>query len=99
VADEPFLVPRRIMLGNLHLSGVLMAYGNEETTEMIKTSMGWNFIPSTLGASIMEGVVSLVEQGKVRAVIGETVTFDELPASLERMSRRESIGRTVVLIT
>jgi NADPH2:quinone reductase len=99
VADEPFLVPRRIMLGNLHLSGVLMAYGNEETAEMIKTSMGWNFIPSTLGASIMEGVVSLVEQGKVRAVIGETVTFDELPASLERMSRRESIGRTVVLVT
>ena len=40
VADEPFLVPRRIMLGNLHLSGVLMAYGTEDMTEMIKTVDG-----------------------------------------------------------
>jgi len=99
VADEPFLVPRRIMLGNFHLSGVLMAYGTEDTTEMIKTSMGWNFIPSTLGASIMHEVVTLVEQGKARAVIGETIEFDELPASLERMARRDSIGRTVVMVT
>jgi NADPH2:quinone reductase len=99
VADEPFLVPRRIMLGNFHLSGVLMAYGTEDTTEMIKTSMGWNFIPSTLGASIMHEVVSLVEQGEARAVIGETVEFNELPESLERMARRESIGRTVVMVT
>ncbi|HUY66083.1 MAG TPA: NADPH:quinone oxidoreductase family protein [Acidimicrobiales bacterium] len=99
VADEPLLVPRRIMLGNFHLSGVLMAYGAEETTEMIKTSMGWNFAPSTLGASIMQEVIDLVEQGRLRAVIGESVAFEELPAALERMARRQSMGRAVALVT
>jgi len=99
VADEPFLVPRRIMLGNFHLSGVLMAYGTEDTTEMVKTSMGWNFAPSTLGASIMQEVVALVEQGKLRAVVGESVGFEELPAALERMARRQSMGRTVAVVT
>ena len=98
VADERFLVPRRIMLGNFHLSGVLMAYGTEDTTEMIKTSMGWNFPPSTLGDSIMREVVALVEQGRLRAVIGESVGFEELPAALERMARRQSMGRTVALV-
>lgn len=99
VADEPFLVPRRIMLGNFHLSGVLMAYGTEDAAEMIKTSMGWNFAPSALGASIMQEVVALVEQRRLRAVIGESVAFEELPAALERMARRESTGRTVALVT
>jgi NADPH:quinone reductase len=98
VADESFLVPRRLMLGNFHLSGVLMAYGTEDTTEMIKTAMGWNFVPSTLGASIMQEVVALVEQGRVHAVVGEVVEFDDLPPALERMERREAIGRTVVLV-
>jgi NADPH2:quinone reductase len=97
VADEPFLVPRRIMLGNFHLSGVLMAYGTEDTTEMIKTSMGWNFLPSTLGASIMDEVVTLVEQGEIQAVIGEVVEFEDLPPALERMAQRESMGRTIVM--
>jgi NADPH2:quinone reductase len=99
VADEPFLVPRRIMLGNFHLSGVLMAYGTEDTIAMIKTSMGWNFAPSTLGASIMQEVVALVEQGKLRAVVGESVGFEELPTALERMARRQSVGRTVAVVT
>jgi NADPH2:quinone reductase len=99
VADEPFLVPRRLMLANFHLSGVLMAYGNEETTEMIKTAMGWNFVPSTLGSSIMQEVVALVEQGRVRAAVGEVVEFDDLPAALERMEQRETIGRTVVMVS
>lgn len=99
VADEPFLVPRRVMLGNFHLSGVLMAYGATDMNEMIKTSMGWNFLPSSLGASIMQEVVSLVEQGRIRAVVGEVVDFNGLPAALERMARRESMGRTVVTVT
>ena len=43
VADEPFIVPRRIALGNLKLCGVLLAYQAPEMAEMLKTAMGWNF--------------------------------------------------------
>jgi NADPH:quinone reductase-like Zn-dependent oxidoreductase len=43
VADEPFLVPRRIMLGNFKLCGVMLAYAQPDVSEFLKTGMGWNF--------------------------------------------------------
>src|SRR3954467_5813045 len=45
VADEPFLVPRRVALGNLKLCGVMLAYANDDMREFLKTAMGWNFVP------------------------------------------------------
>ena len=46
VADEPFVVPRRLALGNLKLCGVLLAYaGRRHMAELVKTAMGWNFAP------------------------------------------------------
>jgi hypothetical protein len=34
----------------------------------------------------------------VRAVVGRTVPFDDLPAAVEAMAKRETVGRTVVLV-
>jgi NADPH2:quinone reductase len=98
VADEPFVVPRRVMLGNLHLSGVLLAYADPATESMLKSAMGWNFVPTATGASIMGAVVDLVEAGSLRAVVGEEVPFTELPPALARMASRHSTGRTVVSV-
>src|SRR5258708_3687035 len=39
VADEPFLVPRRVMLGNLKLCGVMLAYAQPAMAELVKTAM------------------------------------------------------------
>src|SRR5262249_10277185 len=52
VADEPFLVPRRLMLSNIKLCTVLLAYAAPETAAFLKTGMGWNFPPSELGRRI-----------------------------------------------
>src|SRR5690349_18040528 len=49
VADEPFIVPRRVALGNLKLCGVMLAYADPATSEFVKTGMGWNFAPAELG--------------------------------------------------
>ena len=65
VADEPFIVPRRIALGNFKLCGVLLAYADDGMAQMLKTAMGWNFAPTSLGARIMEDVVDLVLAGAV----------------------------------
>ena len=46
VADEPFLVPRRLMLSNFKLCGVMLAYADAATADFLKTAMGWNFIPA-----------------------------------------------------
>ena len=88
VADEPFLVPRRVALGNVKLCGVLLAYANEETRQLVKTAMGWNFPPTALGSRIMEAVVGLYEQHAIRAVVGRTATFAEIPEAIDSMGRR-----------
>jgi NADPH2:quinone reductase len=98
VADEPFIVPRRIALGNLKLCGVLLAYQEPEMAEMLKTAMGWNFATRALGEKIMREIVELVVAGKIKPIVGKTISFEEIPAAIEAMANRETIGRTIVML-
>jgi NADPH:quinone reductase len=98
VADEPFVVPRRLALGNLKLCGVLLAYQAPEMADMIKTAMGWNFAPASLGEEIMRSIVDLVVAGTIKPVVGETITFEEIPAAIEAMESRRTVGRTIVML-
>jgi NADPH:quinone reductase len=98
VADEPFLVPRRVMLGNLKLCGVMLAYAQPAMSELVKTAMGWNFAPEQLGEQIMREVVDLAIAHKIRAVVGQTIAFEDIPVAIEAMESRQTVGRTVVLL-
>jgi NADPH2:quinone reductase len=98
VADEPFLVPRRIALGNFKLCGVLLAYAQPDMAELVKDAMGWNFASAELGARIAREVIDLVLAGAVKPVIGCVVGFDDLPAAMEAMANRETVGRVVALV-
>jgi NADPH2:quinone reductase len=98
VADEPFVVPRRVALGNLKLCGVLLAYATPEMAELVKDAMGWNFASGDLGARINREIVDLVLAGAVRPVIGQVVGFDDLPAAIERMANRGTVGRVIALV-
>jgi NADPH2:quinone reductase len=98
VADEPFVVPRRVALGNLKLCGVLLAYADPAMAGLVKDAMGWNFPSSELGARIAKEIEELVLTGAVKPVIGKVVGFDDLPAAMEAMANRETIGRVVALI-
>lgn len=98
VADEKFLVPRRIMLGNLKLCGVLLAYQPPDASEFLKTAMGWNFAPAELGQRIMGEIVELVLTEKIKPVVGKVVDFEDLPAAVEAMANRQTVGRTIVTV-
>lgn len=98
VADEPFVVPRRVALSNVKLCGVLFAYAPDDVRALVKQAMGWNFASAERGAAIHRQVVALVEQGAVRPLVGATVGFDELPAAMEAMAAGRTIGRTVALL-
>jgi NADPH2:quinone reductase len=98
VADEPFVVPRRLATANIKLCGVLLAYATDDIARLVKTAMGWNFASGQLGAHIMSEIVGLVEQGTVRAVVGDVVDFDDIPRAITAMANRETRGRTVVLV-
>jgi NADPH2:quinone reductase len=97
VADEKFVVPRRVLLGNFKLCGVLLNYTTDSMIEMLKRAMGWNVAPRELGVRIMSEIVELVRSGAVRPVIGREVPFDQLPAAVDAMAKRETTGRTIVL--
>jgi NADPH2:quinone reductase len=95
-ADEKFIVPRRVSAGNFRLCGVLLAYADPKTSAMMKQAMGWNFVSDALGEIITKGIVELVKAGHVKAVIGEVVEFEDIPAAITRMRDRQTVGRTIV---
>jgi NADPH2:quinone reductase len=98
VADEQFIVPRRVALGNLKLCGVLLAYAQPDMEALLKTAMGWNFVAGDLGTRIMREIVDLVLAEKVKPVIGRVVGFDSIPAEVEALANRETVGRTIVTL-
>jgi NADPH:quinone reductase len=98
VADEPFIVPRRIALGNFKLCGVLLAYAQPAMAEMLKTAMGWNFASDALGERIMREIVDLAQARKIRPLVGQTIAFADIPAAIEAMENRDTTGRTVVML-
>jgi NADPH2:quinone reductase len=98
VADEPFLVPRRLALGNLKLCGVMLAYAAPEMAELVKDAMGWNFASAELGARIAKEIEELARSGAVKPAVGKVVGFDDLPAAMEAMANRETVGRVVALL-
>jgi NADPH:quinone reductase len=97
VADEPFVVPRRVALGNLKLCGVLLNYQNDDMIGVIKRAMGWNVAPRALGERATDEIVRLVRSGAVHAVVGDTPPFEDLPAAMAAMAARDTVGRVVVL--
>jgi len=94
--DEKLIVPRQISAGNFKLCGVLLAYAPPALAQMMKKGMGWNFASDALGARITREIVELVLAKHVKPVIGRVVEFEELPAAIEAMANRETVGRTIV---
>ena len=98
VADEKFLVPRRIALGNFKVCGVLLAYQSPDAVDFLKTGMGWNFAPESLGRRVMSEIVDLALAGRIKPVVGKVVGFDEVPQALDAMARRDTVGRVIVML-
>lgn len=98
VADEKFIVPRAVSLGNFKLCGVLLSYADDAMGAMLKHGTGWNFPPSRLGAEITARLVDLIAAKAIRPVIGSTMSFAEVPEAFEAMAAGKTVGRTVVVI-
>lgn len=97
-ADEPYFVPRQIMAGNIKLCGVLLAYAQPEIATFVKQAMGFNFVDRALGEQVTTSVIDLVLEGAVKPVIGSVVDFKDLPAAIDAMAKRETTGRTIILV-
>jgi NADPH:quinone reductase len=97
VADEAFIVPRRIAMGNFKLCGVLLNYTSDDMIALLKGAMGWNVAPTSLGARAMHEILEAVRSGAVRPVVGATPSFEQLPQAITALADRASVGRVIVM--
>jgi len=90
--DEAGLVPRPILFGNVSVCGVMLAYAPDAFPE----AAGLGLFPRRVGERVQERLVALLEAKQIRPVVGRTAPYTELPAELERLERRETMGRTIL---
>ena len=91
--DEPRSTPRPILFGNFSLGGVLLAYGDAPAT---RRAAGINIVPRSVGDGIQTHLEELLAADRIRPVVGREAPAADLPEELERMERRETMGRTVL---
>src|SRR3954469_6964931 len=96
--DEPFVVPRQVIAANIKLCGALLAYATPEIAAFVKQAVGYNFASRELGEHIMTSILELVRFGDIRPVIGSVVPFDEPPAAIDAMGKRQTTGRIIVMV-
>jgi NADPH:quinone reductase-like Zn-dependent oxidoreductase len=82
----------------MHLCGVLLAYVDDALAPHIKKARGWNFASHSRGAEIHANILAGVRAGKLAAVIGQTARFAQIPAAIDAMGKRATVGRTIVML-
>jgi len=95
-AEDQGMVPRPILFGNFSLVGVCLAYVDDPLA--VKAAVGSNFLSRADALALHEQVLGLVASGAVRPLVGLDVPFEELPAALDAMEQRRTVGRVVVRV-
>lgn len=98
VADEPFVVPRRLMLSNIRLCGVMLNYAEPAMAGFLKSAMGWNIASREIGERAHAAVLDLIGRGAVRPLVGEVIDFDQIPERIEAMGDRGTTGRVIARV-
>ena len=93
--DAPYLTPRPFAYGNFSLCGVCLVYVNDPVG--VRRTLGFNWPSRADGQRAHATILELLRTSRIRTAIGRRLTFDELPAALESMERRETMGRLVVV--
>lgn len=89
--DTPMFTPRAILFGNFSLGGVMLAYRDGAT------KLGAvNLLPRALGDSIQRELLRLLAESRIRPIVGRVAPYAELPAELERLESRATLGRSVL---
>ena len=94
--DKPVLTPRAIMFGSISLIGVMLAYTADPRME--HPGPGIHIQPRDVGERAQRALEDLLAQGRIKPFVGRVVGFEELPAALDEMDQRLTMGRTVVRV-
>ncbi len=92
--DGALLSPQAAIYGNFSLCGVCLAYAVDPLAT--RMTLGLNWPARSEGLEAHRRILELLRAGKVKTVVTSEVSFDELPAAMERQERRQTMGRTIV---
>jgi len=87
---------RPTCMGNFSIVGVIAAYVSNLPAPIRR--LGFNPFGRDVAEKVHADLLRLVAAGKIRPHLGQRVRLDEAAAALERHERRESLGRSVVLV-
>jgi NADPH2:quinone reductase len=93
--DQPTVTPRVLCFGSVSLMGVMLAYADPAEAN---PAPGIHLTPRPVGERVQRALEALLEAGRIRPVIGDTVPFTGIPAALDRMEQRLTTGRIVALL-
>jgi len=79
--------------GNFDLVGICFAYVESPRPAR---PFGMNFASTAQGIEVWSQILHLAHAGTVRPVVGQVIEFADVPAWLEKLEGRETIGRIVV---
>jgi len=88
------VTPRRLCFGQFAILGVLLSYTSDPLAA--RQATGFNITPRAVGDTVHTRLLELLEAGRIRPIVGREVDFAELPAALDAMEDRSTIGRVVV---
>ena len=91
--DEAGLLPRPIIFGNFSVGGVLLAYGE---APRIPGGPKLNLLSRATGEKVQAHLVELLGEGRIKPIVGREAGYEAYPEELERLERRETMGRTVI---
>ena len=91
--DAPAVTPRSLCFGSTSLVGVMLSYQPDGAPSPFP---GINRTDRRVGEEIQRSLEDLLAEGRIRPVVGRQVAFGDLPAALDEMEQRRTVGRTIV---
>jgi NADPH2:quinone reductase len=91
--EVPMVNGRTLCFGNISLLGVILSYRDPA---VVRPGSGFNPTPPAVARQIHDRLGELLDQGKIHPIVGQTVPFEQLPAALDAMEDRSTVGRVVV---
>ena len=92
--EEPMVTGRELCFGSYAVCGVMLSYTSDPV--MARKATGFNITPRSVGEAVHADLLGLLAAGAIRPVVGREVDFADLPAALDAMEDRETMGRVVV---
>jgi NADPH2:quinone reductase len=82
--------------GNFSLCGVCLVYVNDPLG--VRRTMGFNWPGRSDGQKAHATILEMIRKGQIQPTVSRELTFDEIPAALEDMEQRKTMGRLVALV-